>query len=281
MVTKPSTLVTWGALLVVTQLLITEWTVHAAGDRAVIDYVSFAGTVVGMILAILAIVYSYISNASQKDDAVALRGQISSLNEAIARASASGNQFSSELARLEEIRNDLSSIRTNSERVLQNGQLLRELMESRIEEKRDESPVGANNEGGDFRAALTRLADRALPDQVVEYYLACVEDDFPDRVEYRRLIDELIVSAVNRKNIPFWKAYERGTIYAYCAVFVDFGLYGNEEAMTEFKGALLGRANSISESDAEATSGVFNKQSLLTSVRKVAELLSEELTGSS
>lgn len=105
-----STLVLSALLLIVVQQLITQWTVNAAGQRDVIDYISLAGTIVGILLGLLAIIYAFIAAAGQKDDADSVRTQITSLSETVSRANNASVQFASELTRLESIRSQLTSV---------------------------------------------------------------------------------------------------------------------------------------------------------------------------
>lgn len=225
------------------QLIITQWTVNAAGNRDVIDYISFAGTVVGMILAILAIVYSYLANASQRSDAEALRSQISNLNEAIGNAKASGSQFSNEVNRLEEIREAIAASAASSAATLEaSGRLENEIKSLRGEVAKPEpSPQRPQSETG---PTAELLAKRALARQTVLYYLAATEDDTNSNEER----DELLGILHSGDKSPTARTFTDGEITGYYWIFYDLSLTSGSSNRDEFFRLLLLRIREVRNS---------------------------------
>lgn len=242
---RASNLIAWGALLVLGQLLITHWTIEVAGNREVIDYVSFAGTVVGMILAVLAIVYSYLANASQKDDAVALRSQIGSLNDAITRAQASGTQFSTQVEKLEEIRERIAIVVENSEASLEASGRLEGLLGQISKEKPDDPGADAAADALDALDAASILrffASRAAPQQIILYYLGINDDEQDDNFK-KELYDSIILP----RNSSWKVHWYDGQLLGYYWIFYDLGAIKDTHLRLEFLQALRERVNAALE----------------------------------
>lgn len=276
---KISALVSWGVILVLGQLLITTWTVHAAGNKSVIDYISFAGTVVGMILAILAIVYSFISNASQKSDADMLRLQLFSLNEAISRADASGEQFASELGKLEEIRLALSKVALNSEQSLAVSSRLEQsfdYLKSQTINKERQSNSSGNGEVGSLLDAAIYIASHAVTDQVIMYFLA-IEADFIERDELARSTKELIGPIYkSAKDYDLLSSYKSGELLAYNLILSDLDVFESNDNLRKFMVSLLDRANTMIDrgpSAFDADEDHYDVGGLLSSIAAVAQRL--------
>lgn len=90
-------------IVVETQYIINGWVSNYGGNKQIVDYVSFAGTIVSIILAVLAIVYSYYQNFSQQRDSHNLSRQIDNLKIAVSDAESTSRHFSAATDRLEEI----------------------------------------------------------------------------------------------------------------------------------------------------------------------------------
>ena len=272
---KISTLVAWALLLVLGQLLITQWTVEAAGNQDVIDYISFAGTVVGMVLAILAIVYSYLSTAAQRNDAESIKTQVARLNDAIMRANESGSQFAGELSRLEEIREGLARISDKSDRSLAASERIEELVTraQSQDEASKRAATGVADEGLDVNriAVASVLAKKALPIQVVLFYLALHDDD--DDANQQR--DKLLRPLVKEGFESFWSARFSGEIIAYYLVLLDFGVPQMEGETVAFKAALLARARRLLEG--EINHRVYDPRSLRSAIEDVVKALADEV----
>jgi hypothetical protein len=72
-------------------------------DSAVLNYMSFAGTLVSIILAVLAIVYTYYQNFSQQRDSGNIASQIDLLRSTVSEVRVSKGEFAKELKRIDEI----------------------------------------------------------------------------------------------------------------------------------------------------------------------------------
>lgn len=282
---KLSTLITWALLLVLGQLLVTQWTVKAAGNRDVIDYVSFAGTVVGMILAILAIVYSYLANASQKSDSDALRNQVSNLNDAINRASVSSNQFANEVARLEEVRESIALAVSNSAASLEATQEIKSsllLVKAESEKPLEKQvagtePINAATE----TAVVALLAKLATPRQIVLYYLASIRKTVPDD-EYPSLQKEFIGAWYPAENIAIENWFE-GQIFAYYWIFYDLDSLKENKYWIQLLTALKKRIDLLSPGSygKEEEGEIKAMQASVDKVRRAIELVINHQAGES
>ena len=277
---KISSLVCWGLLLVVGQLLLTQWTIHAAGNRDVLDYISFAGTVIGMVLAVLAIVYSFISNASQKTDSEFLRSQIFSLNDAISRANQSGNDFSRELGRLEEIRESLSELNSISSTSLDvTNQIAGKMaaLENQTAQKAQKAEDVEDNKH-DTSECLELIASRALPLQIIQYYVASRHENqsSPAAVEDQEALLFSILKADDRLSL---RTYLSTGQHAYFLIFLDLQVFKNPKALKRFKVALLARAKyELSRSNEWMVAPSFVPESMTSSISQIVDRLQENLT---
>lgn len=274
---KISSLVCWGLLLVVGQLLLTQWTIHAAGNRDVLDYISFAGTVIGMVLAVLAIVYSFISNASQKTDSEFLRSQIFSLNDAISRANQSGNDFSRELGRLEEIRESLSELNTISSTSLDVTNKIAGKITA-LENQTAQKPDDVGGTEHDTSECLELIASRALPLQIIQYYLASRYENQSSTAaeEDQEALLFAILKAEDRRTL---RAFLSTGQHAYFLIFLDLRVFKDAKAQKRFKEALLSRARSeLDRADQWVTAPSFSLDSMKSSISKITDRLHASLS---
>lgn len=77
-------------------IILVQFIVQAAayiyyGNGSILDYISFTGTIVSIILAILAIIYSYIQNFTQNKSSVLLSQQTDRLTEAVGQTEIANN----------------------------------------------------------------------------------------------------------------------------------------------------------------------------------------------
>jgi hypothetical protein len=92
-------------LLIIVALVIGEYVFidkvfRYRSDQGVIGYVSFAGTIVSIILAVLAIVYSYYQNFAQKRDSSNIAAQVDLLRATVSDVRLSKAEFAEELKRI-------------------------------------------------------------------------------------------------------------------------------------------------------------------------------------
>jgi hypothetical protein len=122
------------AALILIQLLITQWTVRAASSEEIVAYVSFSGTITSMLLAVLAIVYSYYTAASQKSDADRIATQIASLSSTAQTLSGTEERLAQELDRLKEIRKQLDDVQVDVKQGTHHAAAARDLIQARFHE---------------------------------------------------------------------------------------------------------------------------------------------------
>jgi len=209
-VARKTTIASWLIIAVLSQLLITQWTVKAAGSREIVDYISFAGTVIGIVLAFLAIVYSYLTTASQKNDSENLKAQILRLSETVQSAGASGQKFEAGVGRLEDIVSVLGSLEKHSRD--SSARVEAELAEIRSEfaakretseSKTERSTSPSTDEKNSILPTLKILVDKASPFQLICYFHACTapatsdariksENNLMDRILDSKGIDEYL-----------------------------------------------------------------------------------------
>lgn len=96
----------WILLLIVAglgQYVISGWVQDYGSNAQIVSYVSFAGTIVSIILAVLAIVYSYYQSFSQQRDSSNLAVQIDLLRNVVEEVRKSEEDLTVGLARFDEV----------------------------------------------------------------------------------------------------------------------------------------------------------------------------------
>lgn len=257
--------VLYGIILVLTQLLVTQWTVEAAGNRDVIDYVSFAGTLTSLLLAVLAIVYSYYTTTSQKSDAERIASQIGSLQSVITTINSSESRLSDELSRLSEIRIKLddvgksvneggeltAEIKRGLDRLQKEQQVAREaakaavLVDAREEARRDT----ADESDADCSLPFAvRLAETATEEQCLFFY--CAWETIKDSsLSIRDVLNKHVQPFLTKENeTGFILDSAYGEILGYVMVFMDLGLDSHKDVQKGFLAGLAENMSSIDES---------------------------------
>jgi len=90
-------------VIVIGEYLFIDKVFKYGADAGIVSYVSFAGTIVSIILAVLAIVYSYYQNFSQQRDSNNIATQIDLLRNTVKDVRVSKDEFISELERINSI----------------------------------------------------------------------------------------------------------------------------------------------------------------------------------
>lgn len=262
---KASTAMLYGVILFLTQLLITQWTIRAAGNRDVIDYVSFSGTLTSMLLAVLAIVYSYFTTAGQKSDADRIAAQIASLGTTIQTLDNSESRLANELTRLAEIREKLDDVGARVDETGQHSKNMERLLaEVRAHQEasrenaritafataREVAPTPSGAPANETSAADTeekadilfakRLASTATEEQAVMLHAAFMNtiNHEPTRVTVKREIEPYIRE---NKKTSFALDTAYGEIYAYSMINIDLGVDITASVTDAFKNALAER----------------------------------------
>lgn len=271
-VARKTTIASWMVIAILLQLLITQWTVKAAGSREIVDYISFAGTVIGIILAFLAIVYSYLTTASQKNDSESLKSQILRLSETIQSAGASGQKFEAGVGRLEDIVSVLDSLERHSRDSSARVEAGLAEIRSEFAAKREtsESKTGGStspsiDERNSIIPTLKILAEEASPFQLICYFHACTASSNSDaRIESENtLVDRILES----KTID---EYIKGQMAGAYWMLRDMGV-GNADIRREFIGLLKSQIDfAINFVKNGRDSTVWNKEQLESELSRIA-----------
>lgn len=97
-------------LIVATQWVIHYWSTEVMSSSNMVNYVSFAGTLVSTILAVLAIIYSFIQSASQQTSSEIISREVYRLQEIVSEVNSSTAQVNLSLERLPGIITQLEQI---------------------------------------------------------------------------------------------------------------------------------------------------------------------------
>ncbi len=93
--------------IIIGEYVFIEKVFRYGASEGIVGYVSFAGTIVSIILAVLAIVYSYYQNFSQQRDVNNISTQIELLRTTVHDVRVSKSEFLDELSRINEISDKL------------------------------------------------------------------------------------------------------------------------------------------------------------------------------
>jgi hypothetical protein len=110
----------WIMLMIIqalSQFILHYWTVDYGANASVVSHLGFAGTLVSIALAIVAIVYAYFQNYAQKRDADSVATQIAQMRELLSSLNASGNQISNHAALLQEMHGHIAQMNSVQEEV--------------------------------------------------------------------------------------------------------------------------------------------------------------------
>lgn len=105
------------ALIVLIQF-IAQWLSFEYKDSSnALGYVSFAGTIVSIILAVLAIIYSYIQSASQQSSSEKITSQVDKLVDVVSKIDTSKISFSTELSKLKDINDKIDKTMSSQQEI--------------------------------------------------------------------------------------------------------------------------------------------------------------------
>ena len=90
-------------LLLLSEYILFNWTYSFGSDKNLLDHLSFAGTIVSTLLAVIAIFYGFLQSESQNRSSAQIASQISSLKDVVKDIDLSKDKFSGELDRIGEI----------------------------------------------------------------------------------------------------------------------------------------------------------------------------------
>ncbi|WP_312976726.1 hypothetical protein [Stutzerimonas nitrititolerans] len=96
-------------IIILTQFLVQFVAFIYAGNSSALGYISVSGTIVSIILALLAIIYSYYQSTSQSNSSSSLNSQIEKLIGIVDKIKTDKSDFGHELEQLAEIREKIDS----------------------------------------------------------------------------------------------------------------------------------------------------------------------------
>lgn len=97
-------------LIIVIQWIIHFWSTEAMSSNEMVSYVSFAGTLVSTILAVLAIIYSFIQSASQQNSSEIISREVYRLQDIVSEVNSSAERVNMSLEKLPNIIDQLERI---------------------------------------------------------------------------------------------------------------------------------------------------------------------------
>lgn len=98
------------ATITLVHYVINTWSVEFGNSKEILDKVSFAGTIVSILLAISAIIYSYFQGSNQAAESRLVINSISNLSTAIDTLKSTQSELAKTLDKIEEIKNSLKSV---------------------------------------------------------------------------------------------------------------------------------------------------------------------------
>jgi len=157
-------------IVIESQYIIESWVVGYGNNKDVVSNISFAGTIVSIILAVLAIVYSYYQNFSQQRDAYNIASQIEMLRQTVGLAENSGREFLSAVGRLEDISDKIDKNIVLGEA---SHALLKVMNESNKEKRSslDAAPGDVEPTDLELSKLAKRFVDKATVNQLAIYYM--------------------------------------------------------------------------------------------------------------
>lgn len=97
-------------IIMMIEYFVFDWTSRFGADSNLTDHISFAGTIIGIILAVVAIFYSFVQAESQSRSSTEIAAQIGSLRDVVKEIDLSKVKFSDELDRMSDIAKRLDTL---------------------------------------------------------------------------------------------------------------------------------------------------------------------------
>lgn len=203
-------------IVIETQYIINGWVTGYGNNQTIVNYVSFAGTIVSIILAVLAIVYSYYQNFAQQRDSTTIATQILELRRLVEHADQSSTEFSGELVRLQDISNKLD---TNIELVKGSQATigkLSEKLDALKEEKIESGTTATSLNSPDLDKIAETLVNAAIPTQIMLYRI--VRAGVEKKLEFDEIVASIIKPCIK---LPVLNEWIVGNFNAVCYILLD------------------------------------------------------------
>jgi hypothetical protein len=228
-------------IFILGQYVITSWIHDYGHDEKVVSYVSFAGTLVSIILALLAIIYSYYQNFSQKRDSGTISAQIEILRATLLEMRNSQGSFSAEIEKLEEIGRKLDDNTTIVEASRGELKALQETVTSKFADSTASQPPAGPN---DLKETLSNLIAKASPPQIAIY--AALLKGAKKNMAYRDIVEKILLPAIR----PEQQAIETSIKFMCLGIWMmmlDLGFISLKDKKLSMNGNLSDCFNKIDE----------------------------------
>jgi hypothetical protein len=209
-------------LIILGQYVVTMWVYHYGADVQMVSYTGFAGTLVSIILAVLAIVYSYFQTFAQQRDSHDVAEQVTKLRQVVedTQRAQSAVADSAELLRTLGQKVDKAVTTAEASHVAIEG--FKERIEALNVAKSERIATDIPTDLADQTGAS--LVEMAIPTQVCMYYL--IVEAARRKLQIDTVVDEVLIPATLRKreDSPLNRWWVRGFFMATDWTLGDLGI---------------------------------------------------------
>jgi hypothetical protein len=221
------------SLVVLSQYIIGGWINDYGHNEEIVSHVGFGGTIISIILAILAIVYSYFQTVAQRQDSYTISAQIETMRSVVEEVRRSKQGLGAELDRLdtisEKLDNALEVTRQSHEAVLHiSGRF--DALSAEREKIRDAADDAVSSESGLPERVYDQLVDEANDVQLALYTFLIYS------AEQNTGLKDLIWEFLRGRKPVFSEQYIEGLVSGFWYVLADLnviqmGLIGRAPAV--------------------------------------------------
>lgn len=211
-------------IIMLTQFLVQFLAFMYAGNSSALGYISISGTIVSIILALLAIIYSYYQSTSQANSSSSLNSQIDKLIGIVDKIKTDKSDFGHELDQLAEIREKIDSSlnlqKVSHAQVRELTNTIDDLRKNRLSESYQK-----DSEGDSFSKLVVD------GDNLIHLTLILIHYASSIGVEMKNLWNELSEPTVqalhNNKASSELLEFYKGSIFSIISVFKALGFVDN------------------------------------------------------
>lgn len=142
------------AILMIVEGFIFYVSMENSNSQSALGYVSFAGTITSIILAVLAIIYGFVQSGSQERKSEVVSEQMGRIKEVVDSLQKSKSLLGGDLIKLENIANKIEEVAENSHSTKRDVQKLNKSLEKLMIESNDASMDIDTEEGVDAQYAF-------------------------------------------------------------------------------------------------------------------------------
>jgi hypothetical protein len=184
------------------QFVIHYWTIDFGSDASVVSHLGFAGTLVSIALAVVAIVYAYFQSYSQRRDSEAVATRLAQMRELLTSLNTSSAQIGTYAAFMEQMQAQLGRITTAQGETLATAARIEKSIEDRraaeltaVQEVKTSAPSEEPAQAA--RLVISRSAPLIL---LCLYALAEVAKRNGTMTQYRHIINSASRNTLARQN---------------------------------------------------------------------------------